>query len=339
MRATPTSSRRRCRCRRRPRTTTARSRRRRSSAATGWRRSRGGDRQSTRPGSPRWRWRRLDGAPDAFPLARRPDSRPAVHGDVRISDAGAAVSVRGQDDGSAHGWHARFLSGVWPGVRDREMRVPSAEGPDSGRDRARHVGPRAARQWRRLRRSVTDAVSADLSVRLRDTMGHHAGENVRVVVGADVPGRRWGLHAGGDPGRHRRAPLGRGGGPAPRGGGGFRREEIQAAIGAPRSAASASQSDAVAVIPLRGVIAHRMDALDEASGGTSVVRFAQMFRAALADAAVGSILLDVDSPGGTVPGVQEMATEMLQAGGKGTKRIVAIANSLMASAAYWLASP
>jgi len=121
-------------------------------------------------------------------------------------------------------------------------------------------------------------------------------------------------------------------------GGAFTPEEIQAAIGAPRSAASASQSDAVAVIPLRGVIAHRMDALDEASGGTSVERFGQMFRAALADAAVGSILLDVDSPGGTVPGVQELATEMLRARATRTKRVVAVANSLMASAAYWLAS-
>src|SRR3989304_875421 len=116
-------------------------------------------------------------------------------------------------------------------------------------------------------------------------------------------------------------------------GGVFPPEEIQAAIGAPRSAASASQSDAVAVIPLRGVIAHRMDALDEASGGTSVERFGQMFRAALADAAVGSILLDVDSPGGTVPGVQELATEMLRARATRTKRVGAVANSLLASSA------
>lgn len=121
-------------------------------------------------------------------------------------------------------------------------------------------------------------------------------------------------------------------------GGEFTPDEIRAQISAERAQTSATstQGTSVAVIPLRGVIAHRMDALEESSGGMSVERFGKMFRAALADPAVGTILIDVDSPGGTVPGVQEMASEMLAA--RGQKRVVAIANSLMASAAYWLAA-
>jgi ClpP class serine protease len=45
-------------------------------------------------------------------------------------------------------------------------------------------------------------------------------------------------------------------------------------------------------------------------------------------------VIDVDSPGGTVAGVQELAAEMLAA--RGRKPVIAVANSLMASAAYWI---
>jgi signal peptide peptidase SppA len=54
------------------------------------------------------------------------------------------------------------------------------------------------------------------------------------------------------------------------------------------------------------------------------------------DETVGTILIDVDSPGGTVAGIPEAAQEVFNA--RATKRIVAIANSKMASAAYWIAS-
>ena len=45
----------------------------------------------------------------------------------------------------------------------------------------------------------------------------------------------------------------------------------------------------------------------------------------------------MDSPGGSVDGLPEMAAELRAARG-GTKPIVAVANTLAASAAYWLAS-
>jgi signal peptide peptidase SppA len=110
-------------------------------------------------------------------------------------------------------------------------------------------------------------------------------------------------------------------------------EDIQARIGDPQPA-EASKRGAIAILPLRGVIAHRAGTLEESSGGTSTERFAAMFRQVAADPAIGTIVLDVDSPGGTIPGVQELAAEIFAM--RGTKRVVAVANSLMASAAYWI---
>ena len=118
-------------------------------------------------------------------------------------------------------------------------------------------------------------------------------------------------------------------------GGTFTAEEIQARIGDPKSPSASSRGD-VAVIPLRGVIAHRMGTMEESSGGMSAERFTQMVKAATTDASVGTILLDVDSPGGTVAGLVEAADAVFDA--RESKRVIAIANSTMASAAYWIAS-
>ncbi|HMJ03126.1 MAG TPA: S49 family peptidase, partial [Conexibacter sp.] len=54
------------------------------------------------------------------------------------------------------------------------------------------------------------------------------------------------------------------------------------------------------------------------------------------DPAVGSIVLDVHSHGGTVFGAHELHATILAGRGKG-KRIVASINSIAASAAYWIA--
>lgn len=105
---------------------------------------------------------------------------------------------------------------------------------------------------------------------------------------------------------------------------------------AARPARGVMQSGAVAVLPLFGSIFQRANMLTEFSGGTSTQAFAGQLRQALGDESIGSILIDVDSPGGNVFGVPELADEIFRA--RGRKPIVAIANSLAASAAYWLAS-
>jgi HK97 family phage prohead protease len=113
------------------------------------------------------------------------------------------------------------------------------------------------------------------------------------------------------------------------------KEEIRAAMQAAHSDAPTG-AQGVAVIPVYGVIAARMMMFDEFSGGTSCEAIQMAFRSALADDTVGTIVLDIDSPGGTVTGVPELAAEILAA--RGTKPVIAVANSMAASAAYWIAS-
>lgn len=119
-------------------------------------------------------------------------------------------------------------------------------------------------------------------------------------------------------------------------GGRFSAEEIEARIGSGPAGKSSSTVATVAVLPIYGVITPRADLMTEMSGGTSVQGFLDSFRAAVANPDIGGILLDVDSPGGMTDLVPEAAAEIR--GARGSKPIVAVANTDAASAAYWLAS-
>lgn len=129
-------------------------------------------------------------------------------------------------------------------------------------------------------------------------------------------------------------------------GGKFTEQELQARIGegaAPptlRLEAAAGGATgggaAIAVIPVQGVIAHRMGSLSEMSGGVSTERLTGLLRQAANDPQVGSILLDVNSPGGTVAGVTELAAEIRAIAKQ--KPVTAHVNALAASAAYWAIS-
>jgi len=92
----------------------------------------------------------------------------------------------------------------------------------------------------------------------------------------------------------------------------------------------------VGVLPLVGVIAQHMDLLTDMSGGTSTDRFAADFRALRDDPEIKAIVIPIDSPGGGVYGVDELAAEIRAS--RGAKPIVAVADSQAASAAYWIAS-
>jgi signal peptide peptidase SppA len=92
----------------------------------------------------------------------------------------------------------------------------------------------------------------------------------------------------------------------------------------------------VAVIDLVGVISKRMNLFSEISGGVSTQLAAADFRAALADGEAHSILLNVESPGGNVDGVEELSRTIREA--RANKPVVALADGLMASAAYWIGS-
>lgn len=114
------------------------------------------------------------------------------------------------------------------------------------------------------------------------------------------------------------------------------RAEIEAVVAAAQRPAVAPRTGAVAVLPIVGTLAHRADFVMESSGGASTQRIGQQFRALMADDTVGSIVLDIDSPGGQVDGTPELADLIYSA--RGHKPVVAVANTLAASAAYWIGS-
>lgn len=118
--------------------------------------------------------------------------------------------------------------------------------------------------------------------------------------------------------------------------GGFTAEEIEARVG-DRTKPVGRITGGIQVLPLYGVISPRMDMLSEMSGGTSCEAFGKAFDAAMANPEIGAVLIDCDSPGGNVIGVPELAAKIAAARGQG-KPIVAVANGLMASAAYWICS-
>lgn len=94
--------------------------------------------------------------------------------------------------------------------------------------------------------------------------------------------------------------------------------------------------DGVAVIPLDGVIAKRMNMFTQISGGVSTQLAERDIKAALSDPSVHSIILAIDSPGGPVDGTQTLADTVFQA--RSQKPIVSLASGTMASAAYWIGS-
>lgn len=120
----------------------------------------------------------------------------------------------------------------------------------------------------------------------------------------------------------------------------FTAEEIAERIGTPeaRSGPTPREPGQIAVIPVWGLIGHRANELRDISSavGTSTEILGAQIEAAIADPAVTSIVLDIDSPGGGVFGVEEVADTIRAA--RARKPITAVSNALAASAAYWIAS-
>ena len=93
-----------------------------------------------------------------------------------------------------------------------------------------------------------------------------------------------------------------------------------------------------AVIPIHGIISKRSSMVANASepSGTSTADVSKLLSHAMADDSVDRVLFDVDSPGGSVHGIDELAQEIYEA--REHKPIIALADGMMASAAYWIAS-
>lgn len=96
------------------------------------------------------------------------------------------------------------------------------------------------------------------------------------------------------------------------------------------------ERDGVAVIPVVGPLFRYANLFTQISGATSYEILARDFTEAINNPDIHSIILDIDSPGGEVNGVSELA-EMIHAA-RGTKPIVAYASGDAASGAYWIAA-
>ncbi|MGZ5532858.1 MAG: S49 family peptidase, partial [Methylomonas sp.] len=100
--------------------------------------------------------------------------------------------------------------------------------------------------------------------------------------------------------------------------------------------AQGQKSGAIAVIPVYGVLTQRPPQNISGPGATSTAQIAQAVKAAANDSNVAQILLDFDGPGGSVYGTLEAGDEIYKA--RQQKPVIGIANSMAASATFWLAS-
>lgn len=90
----------------------------------------------------------------------------------------------------------------------------------------------------------------------------------------------------------------------------------------------------VAVIPVCGPIFYKPSWYAMYFGGAILHTIRAQFRTALNDPNVKAIVFPYDSPGGIIDMVPEFAKELFAA--RGTKPMIAVADTMMASAAYWL---
>lgn len=90
----------------------------------------------------------------------------------------------------------------------------------------------------------------------------------------------------------------------------------------------------VGVLPVHGVLGKRLSNLEMACGGVDAGRLADTLDAQRSNADLETLLVEWNSPGGTVTGTPEAAEAMR--GLAKRKRVVSWTSDIMASAAYWI---
>lgn len=91
----------------------------------------------------------------------------------------------------------------------------------------------------------------------------------------------------------------------------------------------------ISVIPVYGTIAHKVGKMEKACGVVDVKDIKAWYTKALNDSNVSAIVFDIDSGGGFVTGVPELAQYIRD--NRGTKPTAAFTDSIMASAAHYIA--
>jgi protease-4 len=89
-----------------------------------------------------------------------------------------------------------------------------------------------------------------------------------------------------------------------------------------------------AVIPVKGMISKGLTELESLCGACDVHEIEEMLEECERDDTIKTIILDVDSPGGTSVGVPELAQRIKNC----SKEVISFTSSECCSAAYWLAS-
>lgn len=119
-------------------------------------------------------------------------------------------------------------------------------------------------------------------------------------------------------------------------GGKFSADEIEARISPQTAAAVARREGTVAIVPLRGIISPRAAMVQNSStgGGATAEGFAQAVEQLAGDDDVKAIIVDADTPGGNVLGVDEASAVV--AAVRGVKPIVVQVTGNLASAGYWI---
>lgn len=92
----------------------------------------------------------------------------------------------------------------------------------------------------------------------------------------------------------------------------------------------------VAVMSISGPIYHRKSFISKIYGVVTCEDIEEQFNLLMSDERVKTVILDINSPGGTVFGIPELAEKIFNA--RNSKKIISIANAYAASAAYWLGS-
>lgn len=114
-------------------------------------------------------------------------------------------------------------------------------------------------------------------------------------------------------------------------------EAVAAKLGRPlENTYQVEMREGVAILPVTGPVMRYANLFSKVSGATSIDVLATDFNEALANPEVQGIVLHIDSPGGTVAGVNEFAQMLYNA--RGQKPIIAYVSGMGASAAYWIAS-
>jgi len=94
--------------------------------------------------------------------------------------------------------------------------------------------------------------------------------------------------------------------------------------------------EGLAVIPLHGVMLRRPDPIARLFGATDTEAIREAVDLAAGDRSVGAVLLDIDSPGGSINGTPELAAAVRNAASR--KPVYAFSAGMMCSAAYWVGS-